>query len=123
MRCCHFGRKFDHSSRLPSGSCLQVATAYARIPTNLWKCACQITGEPAQRAEHGLDRYGQGASRAEWRNTTTLAIVTARLIDPIDYHQAKISASVAHPSVHARVDKGARDYVQSPKNGPQWGHV
>eukprot|EP00959_Pyramimonas_sp_CCMP1952_P183640 3839851-Pyramimonas_sp.AAC.1 len=28
-----------------------------------------------------------------------------------------------HLSIHARVDKQARTYVQSRRNGPEWGHV
>eukprot|EP00959_Pyramimonas_sp_CCMP1952_P133229 2785354-Pyramimonas_sp.AAC.1 len=64
MRCCHFGLKFDHSGKLPNGSYLKVATTYARIPTNLWRCTCQTTGGPAQLVERDLDWHGQGAQRA-----------------------------------------------------------
>eukprot|EP00959_Pyramimonas_sp_CCMP1952_P042557 889617-Pyramimonas_sp.AAC.1 len=32
-------------------------------------------------------------------------------------------ASAVHLSIRARVDNGVRTYVQSPKNGPEWGHV
>eukprot|EP00959_Pyramimonas_sp_CCMP1952_P368300 7714874-Pyramimonas_sp.AAC.2 len=83
MRCCHFGLKYDRSSKLPSGSYLQAATTYARIPTNLWRCACQTAWNPARLAERELDWYGQGAQKAKRRNKT-LAIMTARLIDQID---------------------------------------
>eukprot|EP00959_Pyramimonas_sp_CCMP1952_P388589 8142425-Pyramimonas_sp.AAC.1 len=31
--------------------------------------------------------------------------------------------SAVHLSIHTRVDKGFRIYVQSPKNGPEWDHV
>eukprot|EP00959_Pyramimonas_sp_CCMP1952_P388112 8133031-Pyramimonas_sp.AAC.1 len=76
MRCCHFGLKYDRSSKLPSGSYLQVAITYTRIPTNLLRCTCPTAGEPAQLAEHELDWCGQGAHMAEWRNKT-FAIMTA----------------------------------------------
>eukprot|EP00959_Pyramimonas_sp_CCMP1952_P000436 8295-Pyramimonas_sp.AAC.1 len=88
-RRCHFGLKFDRSSRLPSGSYLQVAITYARIPTNLWKCTCQTAGKPAQRAEHESFWYGQGAQRAEQRNIALSVIMTARLIVQIDYHKTQ----------------------------------
>eukprot|EP00959_Pyramimonas_sp_CCMP1952_P266342 5568283-Pyramimonas_sp.AAC.1 len=84
MRCCRVGR----SSKLPSGSYLQVATTYARIPINAWRCTCQAAGEPAQLTEHDLDWHGQGAQKAEWRDNT-LAIMTARLIGQIDLHTIK----------------------------------
>eukprot|EP00959_Pyramimonas_sp_CCMP1952_P136599 2858809-Pyramimonas_sp.AAC.1 len=45
VRCCKFGLKLGRPSKLPSGSCLQVATTYARIPTNSWGCAC-LQGGP-----------------------------------------------------------------------------
>eukprot|EP00959_Pyramimonas_sp_CCMP1952_P389577 8163652-Pyramimonas_sp.AAC.1 len=51
MRCCHFGLKFDRSSKTPGGSYLRAATTSARTPTNLQSCTCQIVGEPAQHAE------------------------------------------------------------------------
>eukprot|EP00959_Pyramimonas_sp_CCMP1952_P331518 6942160-Pyramimonas_sp.AAC.1 len=31
--------------------------------------------------------------------------------------------SAVHLSVHSRVDRGARTYVQFPKNGPEWDHA
>eukprot|EP00959_Pyramimonas_sp_CCMP1952_P017006 361236-Pyramimonas_sp.AAC.1 len=31
--------------------------------------------------------------------------------------------SAVHRSIHTRVDVAARTYVQSPKIGPEWGHV
>eukprot|EP00959_Pyramimonas_sp_CCMP1952_P395080 8277749-Pyramimonas_sp.AAC.1 len=102
LRFCYFGLKYDRTITLPSGSYLQVATTCARIPTNLWRCTCNVAGKPAQPTEHVLDWYGQGAQKAEWRNKTR-AIMAA--------------------SVHTRVDKGARTYVQSPKNGPGLDHV
>eukprot|EP00959_Pyramimonas_sp_CCMP1952_P208512 4361645-Pyramimonas_sp.AAC.1 len=46
MRCYHFGLKFDRSSKLPSGSYLQVTTIYTRIPTNVWRCTCPTGGGP-----------------------------------------------------------------------------
>eukprot|EP00959_Pyramimonas_sp_CCMP1952_P209058 4373050-Pyramimonas_sp.AAC.1 len=50
--------------------------------------------------------------------------MTARLIDQADSHKTKINhTSVVHLSIHARVGKGARAYVQSPKTAPEWGHV
>eukprot|EP00959_Pyramimonas_sp_CCMP1952_P013395 282488-Pyramimonas_sp.AAC.1 len=53
-----------------------------------------------------------------------MAIMTERLIDPMYSHKtARNLASVARLSVHAIMDKGARIYVQSPKNGPEWDHV
>eukprot|EP00959_Pyramimonas_sp_CCMP1952_P156339 3269521-Pyramimonas_sp.AAC.1 len=76
MRFCNFGLEHDRANTLPSGSYLQVATTCARIPTNLWRCACNIAGEPAEPAEHILDWHGQGVPKAEWRNKT-LAIMTA----------------------------------------------
>eukprot|EP00959_Pyramimonas_sp_CCMP1952_P443830 9291697-Pyramimonas_sp.AAC.1 len=54
-RCCHFALQYDRSSKLPSGSYLQAATTYARSPTNLWRCTCLTTGNPAQLVEHELD--------------------------------------------------------------------
>eukprot|EP00959_Pyramimonas_sp_CCMP1952_P024006 503253-Pyramimonas_sp.AAC.1 len=123
MRLCHFGLKCDRSNTLPSGSYLQVAITCTRIPTNLWRCTCKAAGEPAQPSEHVLDLHGQGAQRAEWRNKT-LAIMTARLIDQTDLHKTQINhTSAVHLSIHTRVDQGVRTYVQSPKNGPEWGHV
>eukprot|EP00959_Pyramimonas_sp_CCMP1952_P364543 7633933-Pyramimonas_sp.AAC.1 len=87
---------------MPSGSYLQVATTYTRIPTDLWRCTCQAVGKSAQLAERELDWYGPGARKAEWRNTT-LANVTARLIDEIVLHKAKRNhASAVHPSIHTR---------------------
>eukprot|EP00959_Pyramimonas_sp_CCMP1952_P066133 1380733-Pyramimonas_sp.AAC.1 len=123
VRCCHFGLKYDRSSKLPSGSYLQVATTHTRIPTNSWRCTCQTAGKPAQLAEHELDWHGQGAQKAEWRNET-LAVMTARLIDQVElYKTQRNHASAAHLKIHTRVDKGARTYVQSPKNGPEWDHI
>eukprot|EP00959_Pyramimonas_sp_CCMP1952_P412874 8651752-Pyramimonas_sp.AAC.1 len=55
MRFCHFGLKCDCTNTLPSGSYLQVATTCARIPTNLRRCACNITGKPAEPTEQILD--------------------------------------------------------------------
>eukprot|EP00959_Pyramimonas_sp_CCMP1952_P245559 5132413-Pyramimonas_sp.AAC.1 len=50
--------------------------------------------------------------------------MTARLVDQIDLHRTRRNhASAVHLSIHTRVDKGARTYVLSPKNGPEWGHV
>eukprot|EP00959_Pyramimonas_sp_CCMP1952_P007539 157570-Pyramimonas_sp.AAC.1 len=50
--------------------------------------------------------------------------MTARLIDQIDLHNTKRNHTCAvHRSIHTRVDTGARIYVQSPKSGPEWGHV
>eukprot|EP00959_Pyramimonas_sp_CCMP1952_P042319 885125-Pyramimonas_sp.AAC.1 len=100
-----------------------MATTHARIPINLWKCTRQTAGGPARRAEHELDWRGQGAQRAGWRNES-LAIVTGRLICQTYYHMTKRKhTSAVHLSVHARVDKGARTYVQSPKSGPHWDHA
>eukprot|EP00959_Pyramimonas_sp_CCMP1952_P258320 5399719-Pyramimonas_sp.AAC.1 len=65
MRFCHFGLKCDRANKLPGGSYLQVATTRARIPTNIWRCECNIAGEPAEPPEHILDWYGQGAQKAE----------------------------------------------------------
>eukprot|EP00959_Pyramimonas_sp_CCMP1952_P226409 4733884-Pyramimonas_sp.AAC.1 len=76
MRFCHFGLKYDRTNKLPSGSYLQVAATCTRIPTNRWRCACNIAGAPAEPTEHFLDWYGQGAQKAEWRNKT-LAIMSA----------------------------------------------
>eukprot|EP00959_Pyramimonas_sp_CCMP1952_P179157 3745216-Pyramimonas_sp.AAC.1 len=76
QRFCHFGLKCDRANMLPSGSDLQVATTCARIPTNLWRCACSMAGEPAQPTEQILHWHGQGAQKAEWRNKTP-AIMTA----------------------------------------------
>eukprot|EP00959_Pyramimonas_sp_CCMP1952_P211362 4423646-Pyramimonas_sp.AAC.1 len=115
--------KYDRSSKLPSGSYLQVATTYTRIPTSLWRCTCQTAVVPAPFAEHELDWHGQGAQKAERRNKT-LAIMTAILIDPVELHKTNRNhTSAVHRSIHTRVDKGARTYVQSPKNGPEWYHV
>eukprot|EP00959_Pyramimonas_sp_CCMP1952_P243791 5096071-Pyramimonas_sp.AAC.1 len=75
---------------LPSGSYLQVATTCARIPTYSWRCTRQTAGAPAQLDEHELDRHGQGAQMAEWRNRT-LAIMTAGLIDQVGLHKTKRS--------------------------------
>eukprot|EP00959_Pyramimonas_sp_CCMP1952_P098693 2063080-Pyramimonas_sp.AAC.1 len=77
MRFCHFGLKHDRANALPRRSYLQVATTRARIPTNPWRCACNIAGEPAEPTAHILDWHGQGAQEAEWRNKT-LAIMAAR---------------------------------------------
>eukprot|EP00959_Pyramimonas_sp_CCMP1952_P427823 8959853-Pyramimonas_sp.AAC.1 len=76
MRFCHVGLKYDRANTLPSGSDLQVATTCVRIPANLWRCACNIAGEPAEPTGHLPVWYGQGAQSAEWRNKT-LAILTA----------------------------------------------
>eukprot|EP00959_Pyramimonas_sp_CCMP1952_P103431 2163120-Pyramimonas_sp.AAC.1 len=76
VRFCHFGLKYDRANALPSGSYQHVATTCARIRTNLWRCACNIAGKPAEPTEHILDWYGHGAQKAGWRNKT-LAIMTA----------------------------------------------
>eukprot|EP00959_Pyramimonas_sp_CCMP1952_P428186 8967947-Pyramimonas_sp.AAC.1 len=65
VRFCHFGLKHDRASKLPSGSYLQVAITCARIPTNLWRCACNMAGAPAEPTEHILDWYGQDAQKGE----------------------------------------------------------
>eukprot|EP00959_Pyramimonas_sp_CCMP1952_P166603 3482117-Pyramimonas_sp.AAC.2 len=118
MRFCHFGLKYDRANTLPSESYLQVTTTCARIPTNSWRCARSIAGKPAEPTEHILDWYGQGAQKAKWRNKT-LAIMTAGLIDQMDLHKAHRSHTGAvHLSIHIRIYKGARTYVQSPKHGP-----
>eukprot|EP00959_Pyramimonas_sp_CCMP1952_P349946 7332102-Pyramimonas_sp.AAC.1 len=50
--------------------------------------------------------------------------MTARLMDEIDCHKTtRIISSAVHLSVDTRVDKGARTYVQFPKNGLQLDHV
>eukprot|EP00959_Pyramimonas_sp_CCMP1952_P023367 491454-Pyramimonas_sp.AAC.1 len=42
----------------------------------------------------------------------------------MDLHKTQRNhTSAVHLSIHTRVDKGVRTYVQSPKNGPAWGHV
>eukprot|EP00959_Pyramimonas_sp_CCMP1952_P459769 9478778-Pyramimonas_sp.AAC.1 len=42
----------------------------------------------------------------------------------MDLHETQRDhASAVHLSIHTRVDKGVRAYVQSPKNGPEWDHV
>eukprot|EP00959_Pyramimonas_sp_CCMP1952_P170633 3565813-Pyramimonas_sp.AAC.1 len=123
MRFCHFGFKHGRANTLPSGSHLQVATTCTRIPTNLWRCAYNITGKPAEPAEQILDWQGQGAQKAEWRNKT-LAIMTASLIDQMNFRMTQRNhTSAVHRSIHSRVDKGVRTCVQSPKNGPEWDHV
>eukprot|EP00959_Pyramimonas_sp_CCMP1952_P227897 4765272-Pyramimonas_sp.AAC.1 len=123
MRFCHFGLKYDRADALPSGSRLQATTTCARIPTNQMRCTCNTAGTHAQPTEHVLGRRGQCAQKAEWRNKT-LAIMTARLIDQMGLHETQRNhISAVHLSIHTRVDKGARNYVQSPKNGPEWGHV
>eukprot|EP00959_Pyramimonas_sp_CCMP1952_P324148 6784159-Pyramimonas_sp.AAC.1 len=122
VRFCHFGLKHDRANMLPSGSHLQVATTCARIPTNLWRCTRNIAGKPAQPTENILDWRGQGAQKAERRNKTP-AIMTARLIDQMDLHKTQRNPTSAVPlSIHTRVDTGARTYVLSPMNGPEWGH-
>eukprot|EP00959_Pyramimonas_sp_CCMP1952_P404262 8471054-Pyramimonas_sp.AAC.1 len=122
MRFCHSGFKYDRFTTLPSGSDLQVATTCRRIPTNLWRCTCKAAGEPAQPTDHVLDWYGQAAQTAELRNTT-LAIMTASLIDQMDLHKTQRDHThVVNLSIHTRVGKGVRTCVQSPKNGPEWGH-
>eukprot|EP00959_Pyramimonas_sp_CCMP1952_P303933 6360669-Pyramimonas_sp.AAC.1 len=69
----------------------------------------------------GTDK--EGAQKAEWW-TEALAIMTAWLIDQMDLHKTHRShTSAVHLSIHTRVDKGVRTYVQSPKNGPYWGHI
>eukprot|EP00959_Pyramimonas_sp_CCMP1952_P265170 5544980-Pyramimonas_sp.AAC.1 len=50
-------------SKWPSGSYLQVATTYARIPIKLWRCTCQTAGEPAQLAERELDWHDRGVQK------------------------------------------------------------
>eukprot|EP00959_Pyramimonas_sp_CCMP1952_P175297 3663363-Pyramimonas_sp.AAC.1 len=122
MRFCHSGLKYDCSNTLPSGSYLQVAITCARILTNMWRCTFTTAGKPARPTEHVLDWYGQGAPKAEWRNKT-LAIMTAMLIDHMDLHKTQRNhTSAVHLSIHTRLDKGVRTYVQSPKNGPEWDH-
>eukprot|EP00959_Pyramimonas_sp_CCMP1952_P075576 1579851-Pyramimonas_sp.AAC.1 len=79
MLFCHFGLKYDRTNTVPSGCHLQVATTCTRIPTNLWRCACNMAGKPAEPTEHILDWHGQGAQKAAWRNKT-LAIMTFSLI-------------------------------------------
>eukprot|EP00959_Pyramimonas_sp_CCMP1952_P078874 1648913-Pyramimonas_sp.AAC.1 len=101
VRCCHFGLKCAASSKLPSGSHLQVGTTCTRIPTKLGRCTCQTAGEPAQLTEPELDQHGQGAQKAEWRKNT-LAIMTGKLMDQMDLHETKINHTSA---IHARVDK------------------
>eukprot|EP00959_Pyramimonas_sp_CCMP1952_P031499 660857-Pyramimonas_sp.AAC.1 len=54
MRFCQFGLEHDRANALPSGSRLQVATTCTRIPTDLWRCTCNIAGTPAQPTEHVL---------------------------------------------------------------------
>eukprot|EP00959_Pyramimonas_sp_CCMP1952_P393066 8235975-Pyramimonas_sp.AAC.1 len=93
-------------NKLPSGTYLQVPTTCKRISTNLWRCACNRAGQPADPAEHILDWHGQRAQKTEWRHRT-LAIMTARLIDQMDH------ASAVHLSLHIRVDTRVRTYVQS----------
>eukprot|EP00959_Pyramimonas_sp_CCMP1952_P063235 1321711-Pyramimonas_sp.AAC.1 len=90
MRFCHFGLMCDRANTLPSGSYLHVETTCSRIPTNLWRCTCNMAGQPARPIEHVLDEYGQGAQKAEWRNET-LAIMTARLFDEMDLHKTEIT--------------------------------
>eukprot|EP00959_Pyramimonas_sp_CCMP1952_P014655 310525-Pyramimonas_sp.AAC.1 len=42
----------------------------------------------------------------------------------MDLHKTQSShTSAVHLSIHTQVHKGARTYVQSPKNGPERGHV
>eukprot|EP00959_Pyramimonas_sp_CCMP1952_P104543 2185169-Pyramimonas_sp.AAC.1 len=42
----------------------------------------------------------------------------------MDVHKRQRNHTRAvHLSIHARVDKGVRSYVQSPKNCREWGHV
>eukprot|EP00959_Pyramimonas_sp_CCMP1952_P229376 4796054-Pyramimonas_sp.AAC.1 len=122
MRFCHFGLKYGRANKLPNG-CLQVATTCKRTPTNLWRCTCNRSGAPADPTGHILDWHGQGAQKADWRNKT-LAIMTARLIDQMHLHKThRNHTSAVHLSIHTRVDKGVRTYVQYVKNGPEWGHV
>eukprot|EP00959_Pyramimonas_sp_CCMP1952_P215229 4503344-Pyramimonas_sp.AAC.1 len=102
---------------------LQVTTIYARGSANQWKGTCQAAGNLAEQTEHEFDWCGHGAHWAEWRNKP-IAIMTARLIHQIDNHQTqRTHTSVVHLRAHTRVDKGARTYVQSPKNGPHWDRV
>eukprot|EP00959_Pyramimonas_sp_CCMP1952_P352290 7381166-Pyramimonas_sp.AAC.1 len=123
MRFCHFGLKHDRANKLPSGTYLHVATTCTRIPTNSWRCACNIAGELAEPTGHILDWYGQGAQKAEWPNMT-LAIIAARLIDQVDLQKSQRKHTRAvHLSIHTRVDNGVRTYVQSPRTGPEWDHV
>eukprot|EP00959_Pyramimonas_sp_CCMP1952_P064321 1343341-Pyramimonas_sp.AAC.1 len=50
--------------------------------------------------------------------------MTARLVDHMDLHKTQRNRTHAvHLRIHARVDKGARAYVQYPKNGHEWGQV
>eukprot|EP00959_Pyramimonas_sp_CCMP1952_P265966 5560867-Pyramimonas_sp.AAC.1 len=87
------------------------------------RCTCKKAGETAQLTEHALDLHGQGAQDAEWRNKT-LGIMTARLLAPMDLHRTQRNrTSAVHLSIHTPADKGVRTYVQSPKNGPEWGRV
>eukprot|EP00959_Pyramimonas_sp_CCMP1952_P024056 504707-Pyramimonas_sp.AAC.1 len=123
MRFCHFGLKCDRANKLPGGSYLQVATTCEPNSTNLWRCACNRAGKPADLTGHILDWYGQGAQKAEWRNKT-LTIMAARLIAHIDLHRTpRNHTGAVHLSIHTRVDKGVRTYVQSANIGPEWGHV
>eukprot|EP00959_Pyramimonas_sp_CCMP1952_P426243 8927470-Pyramimonas_sp.AAC.1 len=42
----------------------------------------------------------------------------------MDLHKTQRNHTRAvHLSIHTPVDKGARTYVRSPKDGPEWGHV
>eukprot|EP00959_Pyramimonas_sp_CCMP1952_P416264 8721393-Pyramimonas_sp.AAC.1 len=42
----------------------------------------------------------------------------------MDLHKTQRKhTGAAHVRIHTRVDRGVRTYVQSPKNGPEWGHV
>eukprot|EP00959_Pyramimonas_sp_CCMP1952_P420711 8812615-Pyramimonas_sp.AAC.1 len=77
------------------------AVRRARLSVDPWKCARRVVGKPAERAEHELDRHGQGAQRAAWRNKTT-AIMTARLIDLIDTRKThRDDKSAVHLDVHS----------------------
>eukprot|EP00959_Pyramimonas_sp_CCMP1952_P464029 9485927-Pyramimonas_sp.AAC.1 len=95
MRFCHFCLKCDRANMLPRGSYLQVATTCTRIPTNLWRFACNIAGEPAEPTEHFLDCHGQGAQKTEWQNKTQ-TILTARLTDQMGSHKHKGSTQVLY---------------------------
>eukprot|EP00959_Pyramimonas_sp_CCMP1952_P433209 9071807-Pyramimonas_sp.AAC.1 len=46
-------------------------------------------------------------------------------MDQTDHHEEhrRSHTRAVHLSVHNRVDKGVRTYVQSPKTGPQWDYV
>ena len=117
MRLCHFDLKYDRSNPMPSGTHIQVVTSCTRLPATLWQCRCD------GKVEHTFDWYGQTAARAEFRHKV-LRILRARLLDQVDNKNTRRhNRCMVHLSVHTRVDKQARTYVQPPKNGPSWDHV